>query len=234
MAIDTKKAIQGVYDIQESYHLWVREEVEAWVVKYVDAGIDPNRSETFNQKHIDAIRNVLAELDDPSLSISVIRSEIENMLGEMELSVEEAEDNDEESEEKKEIDTQNPFDLEEFKLHLASEGWMTDDEWKEFGIMQGGVCVDEKIMTDIASRWDKERLAQFPDNSKFENTSNESPLGQEHYILTTSEWKLMMGRFFTSPSTTFSTDYETFYMWKLENGKNYVDWCKNSKLKKTE
>lgn len=108
---------------------------------------------------------------------------------------------------------------------------MTDDEWKEFGIQKGSVCVDENVMRDIASRWDNERLAPFPDISKFEYKSKELPPGQEHYILTTSEWKLMMGRFSSVPSMPFSTgDYESFCMWKLENGKGYVDWCKASDL----
>ncbi len=233
MAIDTKKAVLGVYDIDEAYHYWVREELEEWVEKYIDVGIDPNRPSTFDQEHVDAIRKVVEELGDTSLS--VLRGEIDNMLGEMELSMEEAEgkeeDDDEEEDGEEQPDTRSSFDPEEFKSQLASEGWMTDDEWKEFGIQKGSVCVDENVMRDIASRWDKERLAPFPDISKFEYKSKELPPGQEHYILTTSEWKLMMGHFSSVPSTPISTgDDESFCMWKLENGKGYVDWCKASDL----
>jgi len=227
MPIDTKKAVLGLYDIDEAYHHWVREELEEWIENYIDVGIDPKRPSTFDQEHVDAIRKVVEELGDTSLS--VLRDEIDNMLGEMELSMELAEGQEVVEEEP---DNQNSFDPDVFKSQLASEGWMTDEEWIEFGIQQGGVCVDEKVMRDIASRWDQERLAPFPDISKFEYKSKELPPGQEHYILTTSEWKLMMGCFSAVPSMSISTgDDESFCMWKVENGKGYVDWCKASDLK---
>ena len=122
----------------------------------------------------------------------------------------------------------------ELTAQLQSEGWMTNTEWRKFGKRQAGVCVDEKVMREIASRWDEKRLAAFPNNSKFEHTTDGLPPGREHYIITTSEWKLTMGRF--SPvdrAESDSDEYQrSFYMWKLENGKEYADWCKSSDLRK--
>ena len=117
MAIDTKKAVLGVYDIDEAYHYWVREELEEWVEKYIDVGIDPNRPSTFDQEHVDAIRKVVEELGDTSLS--VLRGEIDNMLGEMELSMEEGQGKEEDEDEDEQPDTQSSFDPEEFKSQLA-------------------------------------------------------------------------------------------------------------------
>ena len=105
MPIDTKKAVLGLYDIDEAYHHWVREELEEWIENYIDVGIDPNRPSTFDQEHVDAIRKVVEELGDTSLS--VLRDEIDNMLGEMELSMELAEGQEVVEEEP---DNQNSFD----------------------------------------------------------------------------------------------------------------------------
>ena len=112
---------------------------------------------------------------------------------------------------------------------------MNDDEWKKFGIRQGGDCISEKVMMDIASRWDDDRLKAFPEHSKFQYTDRDLPPGHAHYIMTTFEWKVIMGRFSSVASMPFSTgENPSFVMWKLENGKNYVDWCKRSKLRKNE
>jgi len=126
------------------------------------------------------------------------------------------------------------LDPKELILLLQSEGWMTDAEWRKFGKRQAGVCVDEKVMRGIASRWDEKRLAAFPNNSKFEYTREELPSGREHYIITTSEWKLIMGHFTPSdPAENNSNEGQwSFCMWKLENGKEYAEWCKASDLRK--
>ena len=126
------------------------------------------------------------------------------------------------------------LDPKELISELQSEGWMTDAEWRKFGKRQACLCVDEKVMRGIASRWDEKRLAAFPNHSKFEYTSEQLPAGQEYYIITTLEWKLIMGHF-TCPSRAKSDSNEnqwSFCMWKLENGKEYADWCKASDLLK--
>ena len=235
MAIDTKQAILGAYDIDEDYHYWRREKLEEWVEQFIGEGIDPNEPTTFDPEHVNAIKAVLEELGGSSTN--VLRDSIENILDEMKLNMEELEggEGDDEKDQEEHAATQNFFDPNKLISQLASEGWMTDNDWKEFGIQQGGVCVDEKVMRDIASRWDKERLALFPDHSKFEYKSEGLPPGQEHYILTTSEWKLMMGSFSSVPSMPVSTgDLQSFCMWKLENGKSYVDWCKGSDLRQSD
>ena len=161
---------------------------------------------------------------------------IEDILAVMALSQEgegEEEENENDVSEDGPVPIQSPFDLEEFQSQLEAEGWMNDDEWKKFGIRQGGDCISEKVMMDIASRWDDDRLKAFPEHSKFQYTDRELPPGHAHYIMTTFEWKVIMGRFSSVASMPFSTgDNPSFVMWKLENGKNYVDWCKRSKLRK--
>ena len=90
-------------------------------------------------------------------------------------------------------------------------------------------------MTDIASRWDDDRLQAFPEHSKFEYTDRELPPGQAHYIITTFEWQVIMGHFSPTSSMPLSTgNNPAFVMWILENGKNYVDWCKSAKLRNNE
>ena len=110
---------------------------------------------------------------------------------------------------------------------------MSDAEWKKFGIRQGSDYVSEKVMTDIARRWDDDRLKSFPKHSKFQFTDKELPPGRAYYTITTFDWKVTMGRF-SPPATLSSTTEEnpSFVMWKLENGKNFVDWCKSAKLRK--
>tara|TARA_B100001123_G_scaffold316786_1_gene354769 strand:- start:385 stop:1056 length:672 start_codon:yes stop_codon:yes gene_type:complete len=137
----------------------------------------------------------------------------------------------EEEEEEKADQTyiQNYLDPEEIKLQHMSDGWMTDDEWQNFTMLGGENCVDTKAMRDIANRWDAERLACFPENSKFQSTRENLPPWEEHYILTTPKWTVMMGYFSSVPSTPFPTaDCEPFYMWKVINGKEFLDWCKIS------
>ena len=162
---------------------------------------------------------------------------IEDILDVMALSKEAEEEVENENDEAEDgpAPIQRLFDLEEFQSQLEAEGWMNDDEWKKFGIRQGGDCISEKVMMDIASRWDDDRLKAFPEHSKFQYTDRELPPGHAHYIMTTFEWKVIMGRFSSVASMPFSTgDNPSFVMWKLENGKNYVDWCKRSKLRKNE
>ena len=125
-------------------------------------------------------------------------------------------------------------DHKKLMAYLQSKGWMTHAEWRKFGKRQAGVCVDEKVMQGIAKRWDENRLEGFPNTSKFEYTKEHLPPGHEHYIITTPEWKLIMGHF-TSPIPTkkdANTNQWSFFMWKLENGKEYVDWCKGSDFRK--
>jgi hypothetical protein len=237
MAIDIDKAIQAINDVDDAYYRWLRKQLSEWMDEYIGGGIDENDPSTFDQDDIDALKIVLEKL--ASKSHAQLYGEIEDILAVMALSKEGEEEEEEENETDEAEDgpapIQSPFDLEEFQSQLEAEGWMNDDEWKKFGIRQGGDCISEKVMMDIASRWDDDRLKAFPEHSKFQYTDRELPPGHAHYIMTTFEWKVIMGRFSSVASMPFSTgDNPSFVMWKLENGKNYVDWCKRSKLRKNE
>ena len=61
-----------------------------------------------------------------------------------------------------EVPIESAFNLDEFQSQLEAEGWMSDAEWKKFGIRQGSDYISEKVMTDIASRWDDDRLRSWP------------------------------------------------------------------------
>ena len=233
MAIDIDKAIQAINDVDDAYYRWLRKQLSEWMDEYIGGGIDENDPKTFDQNDIDALKIVLEKLD--SNSHVQLYGGIEDILAVMALSKEEEEENENDEAEDGPAPIQSPFDLEEFQSQLEAEGWMNDDEWKKFGIRQGGDCISEKVMMDIASRWDDDRLKAFPEHSKFQCTDRELPPGHAHYIMTTFEWKVIMGRFSSVASMPFSTgDNPSFVMWKLENGKNYVDWCKRSKLRKNE
>lgn len=233
MAIDIDKAIQAINDVDDAYYRWLRKQLSEWMDEYIGGGIDENDPKTFDQNDIDALKIVLEKLG--SNSHAQLYGEIEDILAVMALSKEEEEENENDEAEDGPAPIQSPFDLEEFQSQLEAEGWMNDDEWKKFGIRQGGDCISEKVMMDIASRWDDDRLKAFPEHSKFQCTDRELPPGHAHYIMTTFEWKVIMGRFSSVASMPFSTgDNPSFVMWKLENGKNYVDWCKRSKLRKNE
>ena len=234
MAIDIDKAIQAINDVDDAYYRWLRKQLSEWMDEYIGGGIDENDPKTFDQNDIDALKIVLEKLG--SNSHAQLYGEIEDILAVMALSkVGEEEENENDEAEDGPAPIQSPFDLEEFQSQLEAEGWMNDDEWKKFGIRQGGDCISEKVMMDIASRWDDDRLKAFPEHSKFQCTDRELPPGHAHYIMTTFEWKVIMGRFSSVASMPFSTgDNPSFVMWKLENGKNYVDWCKRSKLRKNE
>ena len=239
MAIDIDKAIEAINDVDNAYYWWLRERLIEWVDEYIGGGIDENDPKTFDQNDIDALKIVLEKLG--SNSHAQLYGEIEDILAVMALSkegegeAEEEEENENDEAEDGPAPIQSPFDLEQFQSQLEAEGWMNDDEWKKFGIRQGGDCISEKVMMDIASRWDDDRLKAFPEHSKFQCTDRELPPGHAHYIMTTFEWKVIMGRFSSVASMPFSTgDNPSFVMWKLENGKNYVDWCKRSKLRKNE
>jgi len=234
MAIDIDKAIQAINDVDDAYYRWLRKQLSEWMDEYIGGGIDENDPSTFDQDDIDALKIVLEKLG--SNSHAQLYGEIEDILAVMALSKEgEEEENENDEAEDGPAPIQSLFDLEEFQSQLEAEGWMNDDEWKKFGIRQGGDCISEKVMMDIASRWDDDRLKAFPEHSKFQCTDRELPPGHAHYIMTTFEWKVIMGRFSSVASMPFSTgDNPSFVMWKLENGKNYVDWCKRSKLRKNE
>lgn len=233
MAIDIDKAIQAINDVDDAYYRWLRKQLSEWMDEYIGGGIDENDPKTFDQNDIDALKIVLEKLG--SNSHAQLYGEIEDILAVMALSKEEEEENENDEAEDGPAPIQSLFDLEEFQSQLEAEGWMNDDEWKKFGIRQGGDCISEKVMMDIASRWDDDRLKAFPEHSKFQCTDRELPPGHAHYIMTTFEWKVIMGRFSSVASMPFSTgDNPSFVMWKLENGKNYVDWCKRSKLRKNE
>ena len=134
---------------------------------------------------------------------------------------------DEEVEQEDQTNPQNSLDPEEIILQHTLDGWMTDDEWRNFTILGGENCVDKKVMQETANRWDAERLSSFPKNSKFQFTRENLPPWEEHYILTTPKWTVMMGYFHSIPSMPFSTeDCEPFCMWKVINGKEFLDWCK--------
>ena len=234
MAIDIDKAMQAINDVDDAYFLWRRKQLSDWMDEYIGWGIDENDPSTFDQDDVNAIKAVLAKLG--SNTHAHLYGGIEDILAVMSLSKEgEEEENENDEAEDGPAPIQSPFDLEEFQSQLEAEGWMNDDEWKKFGIRQGGDCISEKVMMDIASRWDDDRLKAFPEHSKFQCTDRELPPGHAHYIMTTFEWKVIMGRFSSVASMPFSTgDNPSFVMWKLENGKNYVDWCKRSKLRKNE
>lgn len=233
MAIDIDKAIQAINDVDDAYYRWLRKQLSEWMDEYIGGGIDENDPKTFDQNDIDALKIVLEKLG--SNSHAQLYGGIEDILAVMALSKEEEEENENDEAEDGPAPIQSLFDLEEFQSQLEAEGWMNDDEWKKFGIRQGGDCISEKVMMDIASRWDDDRLKAFPEHSKFQCTDRELPPGHAHYIMTTFEWKVIMGRFSSVASMPFSTgDNPSFVMWKLENGKNYVDWCKRSKLRKNE
>ena len=233
MAIDIDKAIQSINDVDNAYYRWLRKQLSEWMDEYIGGGIDENDPSTFDQDDIDALKTVLEKLG--SNSHVQLYGGIEDILAVMAQSKEgEGEEENNEAEDGP-APIQSPFDLEEFQSQLEAEGWMNDDEWRKFGIRQGGDCISEKVMMDIASRWDDDRLKAFPEHSKFQYTDRELPPGHAHYIMTTFEWKVIMGRFSSVASMPFSTgDNPSFVMWKLENGKNYVDWCKRSKLRKNE
>ena len=238
MAMDIDKAIQALNDVDDAYFLWRRKQLSDWMDEYIGLGIDKNDPSTFDQDDVDSIKAVLAKLG--SNTHAQLYGGIEDILAVMTLNKQEEEEA--EKEENQNGDAKDDaaplnsaFNLDEFQSRLESEGWMTDDEWKKFGIRQGGVCISEKIMTDIASRWDDDRLQAFPKHSKFQYTDKGLPPGQAHYIITTFEWQVIMGHFSPITSMPFSTgDNPTFVMWKLENGKNYVDWCKSAKLRNNE
>ena len=238
MAIDIDKAIQAINDVDDAYYRWLRKQLSEWMDEYIGGGIDENDPNTFDQDDINALKIVLEKLD--SNSHAQLYGGIEDILAVMTLNKQEEEEAEKEENQNGEAKgdaapLKSAFNLEEFQSRLEAEGWMTDDEWKKFGIRQGGVCISEKIMTDIASRWDDDRLKAFPEHSKFQYTDRELPPGHAHYIMTTFEWKVIMGRFSSVASMSFSKgDNPSFVMWKLENGKNYVDWCKRSKLRKNE
>ena len=235
MAIDIDKAIQSINDVDDAYYRWLRKQLSEWMDEYIGGGIDENDPDTFDQDDINALKIVLEKLY--SNSHAQLYGGIEHILTVMVLSKEAEEEVENENDEAEDgpAPIQSLFDLEEFQSQLEAEGWMNDDEWKKFGIRQGGDCISEKVMMDIASRWDDDRLKAFPEHSKFQCTDRELPPGHAHYIMTTFEWKVIMGRFPSVASMPFSTgDNPSFVMWKLENGKNYVDWCKRSKLRKNE
>ena len=234
MAIDIDKAIQAINDVDDAYYWWLRKQLSEWMDEYIGRDIDENDPSTFDQDDVDALKIVLEKLG--SSSHAQLYGGIEDILAVMALSQEgEEEENENDVSEDGPVPIQSPFDLEEFQSQLEAEGWMNDDEWKKFGIRQGGDCISEKVMMDIASRWDDDRLKAFPEHSKFQYTDRELPPGHAYYTMTTFEWKVIMGRFSSVASIPFSTrDKPSFIMWKLENGKNYVDWCKRSKLRKSE
>ena len=236
MAIDIDKAIQAINDVDDAYYWWLQKQLREWMDEYIAGDIDENDPSTFDQDDVDALKIVLEKLGPNSHA--QLYGGIEDILAVMALSQEgegEEEENENDVSEDGPVPIQSPFDLEEFQSQLEAEGWMNDDEWKKFGIRQGGDCISEKVMMDIASRWDDDRLKAFPEHSKFQYTDRELPPGHAHYIMTTFEWKVIMGRFSSVASIPFSTrDKPSFIMWKLENGKNYVDWCKRSKLRKSE
>ncbi len=238
MAMDIDKAIQALNDIDDAYFLWRRKQLSDWMDEYIGLGIDKNDPSTFDQDDVDFIKAVLAKLG--SNTHAQLYVGIEDILAVMTLNKQEEEDSEKEENQNGEANDdaaplKNAFNREEFQSRLEAEGWMTDDEWKKFGIRQGGVCISEKIMTDIASRWDDDRLQAFPVHSKFQYTDKGLPPGQAHYIITTFEWQVIMGHFSPIPPMPFSTgDNPAFVMWKLENGKNYVDWCKSAKLRNNE
>ena len=233
MAIDIDKAIQAINDVDDAYYWWLRKQLSEWMDEYIGRDIDENDPSTFDQDDVDALKIILEKLG--SNSHAQLYGEIEDILAVMALSKEgEGEENDNDESEDDPALIQSPFDLEQFQSQLEAEGWMNDDEWKKFGIRQGGDCISEKVMMDIASRWDDDRLKAFPEHSKFQYTDSDLPPGHAHYIMTTFEWKVIMGRFSSVASIPFSAgDNPSFVMWKLENGKNYVDWCKRSKLRKS-
>ena len=236
MAIDIDKAIQAINDVDDAYYWWLQKQLREWMDEYIAGDIDENDPSTFDQDDVDALKIVLEKLGPNSHA--QLYGGIEDILAVMALSQEgegEEEENENDVSEDGPVPIQSPFDLEEFQSQLEAEGWMNDDEWKKFGIRQGGDCISEKVMMDIASRWDDDRLKAFPEHSKFQYTDRELPPGHAYYIMTTFEWKVIMGRFSSVASIPFSTrDKPSFIMWKLENGKNYVDWCKRSKLRKSE
>jgi len=238
MAIDIDKAIQAINDVDDAYFLWRRKQLSDWMDEYIGWGIDENDPSTFDQGDVNAIKAVLAKLG--SNTHAHLYGGIEDILAIMTLNKKEEEEAEKEENQNGEAKDdaaplKSAFNLEEFQSQLEAEGWMNDDEWKKFGIRQGGDCISEKVMMDIASRWDDDRLKAFPEHSKFQYTDRELPPGHAHYIMTTFEWKVIMGRFSSVASMPFSTgDNPSFVMWKLENGKNYVDWCKRSKLRKNE
>ena len=137
-------------------------------------------------------------------------------------------------EQRKEFDVQDGGELKVLISQHQSDGWMTDVEWKKFGRRKACLCVDLKVMRDIAGRWDANRLEAFPRNSKFERTREKLPPGQEHYIITASDWRLTMAVFCNNVlvGNYLKKDKRFFCMWKLENGKGYIDWCKSSYLRK--
>jgi|GEM_PF-3260507 len=236
MAIDIDKAIQAINDVDDAYYWWLQKQLREWMDEYIAGDIDENDPSTFDQDDVDALKIVLEKLGPNSHA--QLYGGIEDILAVMALSQEgegEEEENENDVSEDGPVPIQSPFDLEEFQSQLEAEGWMNDDEWKKFGIRQGGDCISEKVMMDIASRWDDDRLKAFPEHSKFQYTDRELPPGHAYYTMTTFEWKVIMGRFSSVASIPFSTrDKPSFIMWKLENGKNYVDWCKRSKLRKSE
>ena len=236
MAIDIDKAIQAINDVDDAYYWWLQKQLREWMDEYIAGDIDENDPSTFDQDDVDALKIVLEKLGPNSHA--QLYGGIEDILAVMALSQEgegEEEENENDVSEDGPVPIQSPFDLEEFQSQLEAEGWMNDDEWKKFGIRQSSDCISEKVMMDIASRWDDDRLKAFPEHSKFQYTDRELPPGHAHYIMTTFEWKVIMGRFSSVASIPFSTrDKPSFIMWKLENGKNYVDWCKRSKLRKSE
>ena len=194
MAIDIDKAIQAINDVDDAYYWWLRKQLSEWMDEYIGGGIDENDPSTFDQDDVDALKIVLEKLG--SNSHAQLYGGIEDILAVMALSKEgEGEENDNDESEDDPALIQSPFDLEQFQSQLEAEGWMNDDEWKKFGIRQGGDCISEKVMMDIASRWDDDRLKAFPEHSKFQYTDRELPQGHAHYIMTTFEWKVIMGRF---------------------------------------
>ena len=231
MAIDIEKAIQAINKLEDAHYCWLRERLGEWMDAYIGRGIDENDPSTFDQRDMDALKVVLGTLG--SNTHVQLYGVIEDMLAVMTLSKDEEEENESDTAEDDDASINSTFNLEEFQSQLEAEGWMTDDEWKKFGIRQGCGCISEKLMMEIASRWDDDRLKAFPEHSKFQYTDRELPPGQAHYTITTFEWKVIMGRFSSIPSVPFSTgDYPYFLMWRLENGKNYVDWCKSLKFRK--
>ncbi len=234
MAIDIREAIKAINDVDNDYYYWLRERLSEWMDEYIGRGIDENDPSTFAQDEINALKVVLEKLG--SDSSAQLYGEIEDILAVMVLSKEgDEEENKTAGVENDNASIQNAFDLKKLQSQLEAEGWMTDEEWKKFGIRQGGDCINEKVMTDISGRWDDDRLQAFPEHSKFQYTDRELPPGQAHYTITTFEWKVIMGRFPYVSSVPSSTGpNSSFVMWKLENGKNYADWCKNAKLRSNE
>ena len=236
MAIDIDKAVQAVNDIDDAYYIWLRERLSEWMDEYIGWGIDENDASTFDHDDVNNLRAVLVKLG--SNSHAELYSEIEDILAVMILNKQEEdeagkEENFNGESKNGEVPIESAFNLDEFQSQLEAEGWMSDAEWKKFGIRQGSDYISEKVMTDIASRWDDDRLKFFPEHSKFQFTDKELPPGRAYYTITTFDWKVTMGRF--SPVTTLSSSTQeepSFVMWKLENGKNFVDWCKSAKLRK--